>query len=153
MLFLQDYAIFIRRCAENVRLANQRCKDTRYKHGVSSLHDGVSGAILQNAWGRDIQAYASPFRHGDRWGPLLYIKHLAQLVGCDQLVLTGLRLSQKRNLANMALKYNFFGRGKTLRAAIMFSCQMAFILFGMSALPVPIGLGCRRSARLMQHRL
>lgn len=27
-------------------------------------------------------------------------------------------------------QFNLFGRGKTLQAAIMISCQLAFILFG-----------------------
>ena len=29
------------------------------------------------------------------------------------------------------VKFNMYGRGLALRMAIMFTCQMAFILFGM----------------------
>ena len=39
------------------------------------------------------------------------------------------------------LKFNLYGRGFGLRMAIMFACQMAFILFGTMLHPVqPTGI-------------
>lgn len=42
---------------------------------------------------------------------------------------TSLHIDQTMGLKSF---YNFYGRGKPLRWAIAFTCQLAFVLFGVS---------------------